>query len=295
MRVAVIGANGQLGSDLVSAFADHHDSVSPLTHDDVEVRTLESLRTCLHSANPEIIVNTAAIHHVDRCESEPQSAYVVNALGVRNLAIVAREIDATLVHFSTDYVFPGTKSTPYIEEDLPRPLNVYGNSKLAGEYYAQTLSPKHFVVRTSALYGKHHCRGKGGNNFVQLMLDLARTRGSVRVVNNEFVTPTSTSDLARQVVALSQCTDYGLYHATAEGSCSWYEFAREIFSQAGVEVKLEVARPGEFPAKAPRPAYSVLENRRLKELGIAVFTSWQEGLQQYLTETKKALVDEVTV
>ena len=165
---------------------------------------------------------------------------------------------------------------------------VYGNSKLAGEYYARTINPKHFVLRTSALYGKHPCRAKGGRNFVDLMLELARTRDRVRVVNDEFVSPTPTIDLARQIVRLSRCDAYGLYHATSEDSCSWYEFAREIFSLAELKSSSKLQRSGEFPAKAPRPHYSVLENRGLKSIGLNLFASWKTGLQQYLGRASDA-------
>jgi dTDP-4-dehydrorhamnose reductase len=284
MNVAVIGANGQLGRDVVSAFAEGQDTVASVTHADLEISHLESVRACLGRCGPEVVVNTAAMHHVENCEQEPERAYAVNAVGVRNLALATHELGATLIHISTDYVFDGKKNTPYVEEDAPFPLNVYGNSKLAGEYYARTINPKHFVLRTSALYGKHPCRAKGGRNFVDLMLELARTRDRVRVVDDEFVSPTPTVDLAREIVRLSRSDAYGLYHATAEGSCSWYEFAREIFSLAGVGVKLEAAGPGEFPAKTPRPHYSVLENRGLKSVGLNLFASWRVGLEKYLLD-----------
>jgi dTDP-4-dehydrorhamnose reductase len=286
MKVAVIGANGQLGSDLAATFAQNGDIVCPLTHAEIEIADLESVKASLEANQPEFVVNTAAMHQVDACEREPGTAYAVNAVGARNLALVTRSLGATLVHLSTDYVFDGNKTTPYEEGDSPLPLNAYGNSKLAGEFYVRTLNRKHMVVRTSALYGRHQCRAKGGRNFVELMLELARTRGAARVVNDEFVTPTPTHDLARQIVSLSRSDSYGLYHATSEGGCSWYEFAREIFSQAGVDVRLEAAQSGEFPAKAPRPRNSVLENKQLKILGINVFGSWQSGLRRYLNDTK---------
>lgn len=282
MNVTVLGGNGQLGSDVVSAFENNHDCVCSLTHAEVEIGDFESVKTCLQKSDPSVVVNTSAMHHVENCEQEPAAAYAVNAIGVRNLALVTRDLGATLIHVSTDYVFDGKKGAPYVEDDPPLPLNVYGNSKLAGEYYARALNSKHYVLRTSALYGTHQCRAKGGRNFVDLMLELARTRGGVRVVDDEFVSPTSTRDLARQIVRLSGCDAYGLYHATSENYCSWYEFAREIFLLAGVQAKLEVARPGEFPAKAPRPHYSVLENRGLKKIGLNQFASWRVGLREYL-------------
>ena len=286
MKVAIIGSNGQLGSDLVRAFAENKDEVCPLTHANIDISNYESVRSALEKENLSVVANTAAMHHVENCERDPAAAYSVNSIGARNLALVTRDIGATLIHVSTDYVFDGKKTVPYLEEDAALPLNVYGNSKLAGESYVRTMNPRHFVVRTSALYGIHQCRAKGGRNFVELMLELARTRGKVRVVNDEFVSPTSTWILAQQILRLSQTDQFGLYHATSEGSCSWYEFAREIFDVAGVKVELEVAAAGDFPMKTPRPRYSVLENRRLKEVGLNLFGPWQNGLRQYLTDSE---------
>jgi dTDP-4-dehydrorhamnose reductase len=267
---------------VVSAFAAQGDTVISLTHADIELSRLDSVETCLGRQKLDVVVNTAAMHQVERCEQEPAEAYAINAIGTRNLALATRDLGAVLVHVSTDYVFDGAKGTPYLEDDAPLPLNVYGNSKLAGEYFARTLNPEHFVLRTSALYGKHPCRAKGGLNFVDLMLKLARGRGRVRVVDDEFVTPTSTAELAQQIVVLSQCDAYGLYHATAEGKCSWYEYAKEIFQLTDTDVRLEVATSAEFPAKVPRPSYSVLENHALKLRGLNRFSSWQEGLCEYL-------------
>jgi len=286
MRVAVVGSNGQLGSDLVQAFADNGDLVCPLTHADIDIGSYQSVRTALENENVCAVVNTAAMHHVENCEQDPAAAYSVNAIGARNLALATRDLGASLIHISTDYVFDGKKAAPYLEEDPALPLNVYGNSKLAGEYYVRTTNAQHFVIRTSALYGTHPCRAKGGRNFVELMLELARTRGQVRVVNDEFISPTPTRVLAQQIVRLSTSDRFGLYHATSEGSCSWYEFAREIFDVAGVKVRLEVAVASDFSMKTPRPRYSVLENGRLKEFGLNLFPSWQDGLRQYLIQSE---------
>lgn len=282
MKVAVIGANGQLGSDLVAAFSTNGDAVFPMTHTNLELSDHASISRALGSIEPEVIVNTAAMHHVENCERDPEKAFAINATGVRNLALAAREHRAVLMHVSTDYVFDGTKASPYSEADAPRPLNAYGNSKLAGEYFVRSTTEKHFVVRTSGLYGSSPCRAKGGLNFVELMLKLSREREELRVVADEFVSPTSTFELARQMVELSQSDCYGLYHATAEGHCSWYEFAREIFALTDTSVRLQVAAPGEFPAKVARPKYSVLENGALKDRGLNRFGPWQEGLRQYL-------------
>jgi dTDP-4-dehydrorhamnose reductase len=287
MKVAVIGANGQLGSDVVQAFVAEGAEVSALTHTDVEISNADSVSDVLRTLRPDLVVNTAAIHHVEHCEEEPDSAFAINAMGARNLACSAQDIHAALMHVSTDYVFDGKAGKPYTEDDIPAPLNVYGNSKLAGEHFVRTNCDKHFVLRTSALYGVSPCRGKGGLNFIDLMLKLARERGEVRVVDSEVVSPTSTAELARQLVVLSRSEAYGLYHATAEGSCSWYEFARQIFAFTETSVKLHVAGPNEFPAKVPRPRYSVLENAGLKALGLNVFNHWQTALQQYLKQTHR--------
>lgn len=278
----MIGANGQLGSDLLAAFNRNGDSAAGLSHANIEISDPDSVRKSLEETQPQVIVNTAAMHHVENCEANPEAAFAVNALGARNLAKQARELDAILVHVSTDYVFDGGKRAPYTEEDAPSPLNAYGITKLAGEHFVRATTPKHFVVRTSGLYGKSPCRAKGGLNFVELMLKLAKERGEVRVVDSEVVAPTSTAELARQIVRLSHSNQYGLYHATAEGSCSWYEFAREIFDATNTPVRLKVAGPNEFPAKVSRPTYSVLENKALKAAGLNSFKPWQDALHDYL-------------
>jgi dTDP-4-dehydrorhamnose reductase len=282
MRVAVLGASGQLGRDLTAAFGSNGDAVVALSHQDVDITSPDSVVQTLTAARPDLVVNSAAFANVDGCEADPARAFSVNALGARNIARAAQSIQAKLIYISTDYVFNGNKRAPYIEEDIPAPLNVYGNTKLSGEYFVRSIHPHHFVVRVSGLYGFNPCRSKGGLNFVEMMLKLSREREEIRVVDDEFISPTPTSDISRQLVVLGQTSEYGVYHATAEGSCSWYEFAQAIFDLAGAKVRLERARPGEFPAKVPRPKYSVLENRALKMKSLNVFTSWHEGLQSYL-------------
>jgi dTDP-4-dehydrorhamnose reductase len=287
MKIAVIGANGQLGSDLLTAFSAAGDDVRALTHADIEIADSSSIARVLDEIQPQVIVNTAAMHHVEKCELEPEKAFRVNGIGARNLAAEARKMGAVLMHVSTDYVFDGAKAAPYVEDDPPHPLNAYGITKVAGEHFVRATTAKYFVIRTSGLYGTTLCRAKGGLNFVEVMLKLARERGEVKVVDSEFVTPTSTEELARQIVRLSRSDSYGLYHATAEGSCSWYEFAREIFQRTNTPVRLLAAGPNEFPAKVPRPKYSVLENRALKNHGLNIFKPWQEGLRAYLERRAK--------
>lgn len=282
MKVAVLGSNGQLGHDVCAAFRDHGDEVVGLTHADLELASAASTEAALAACLPALIVNTAAMHHVDKCEADPVAAFSANAIGARNVAEWAKKADAAVAYISTDYVFDGSKKSPYLETDAPAPLNSYGITKLAGEHFTTSISPKHFVLRVSAIYGHQPCRAKGGLNFVELMLKLSRERDKLRVVDDEFVTPTPTTQIAAQLVALTHSNHYGLYHGTAEGSCSWYEFAREIFRATGTTIRLEKADPGEFPTKVPRPKYSVLENHRLKAANLNVFTDWREGLAAYL-------------
>lgn len=288
MNVAAIGATGQLGSDVSAAFENEGEKVFRLGHDDIEISSLDSVRNSLETIRPEIVVNTAACHHVEKCEADPVKTFAINALGARNVAQVTAGLGAKLVHISTDYVFDGKKTTPYTEQDPAVPVNVYGNSKLAGENFVRSVNPQHFVMRVSGLYGVNPCRAKGGPNFVELMLKLSREREELRVVDDEFATPTPTAEVARQLILLARTSEYGLYHATAEGSCSWYEFARAIFDATGTKVRLERARPGEFPAKVPRPRYSVLENQALKAKSLNVFNRWEKGLENYLAARKQA-------
>ncbi len=281
-RIAIIGANGQLGSDLVSEFGKRGHDIVPLNHERMDIGDAEAVRRVLSEIRPDIILNTAAMHNVEACEADPVAAFRVNALGVRHLALAAADLDAVLAHYSTDYVFDGAKQAPYAETDAPRPLNAYGNSKLAGEYFVRSLAPRHFVLRVGAIYGHAPCRAKGGRNFVTTMLALGRERPFLRVVDDEIVSPTPTAAIAGQSAALCQTEHYGLYHMAARGRCSWHAFAASIFDLAGIKTDLQVAAPGEFPAKVPRPAYSALENAGLARIGLDLMPDWRDGLKQFL-------------
>lgn len=288
MKVTVIGADGQLGSDVCVVFEERGHRVFPLVLEQLDVADGDRVSKLLGKIGPDLIVNTAAMHHVDQCERSPEQAFRVNGLGSLNLARYAHDSGSVLLHVSTDYVFSGEKGSPYLENDCPRPLNVYGNTKLAGEFFVQTVAEKHYVVRVSGLYGTHPCLAKG-LNFVDLMLKLAKERDEVRVVDDEVLTPTFTEEAARQMASLVENrAEYGIYHATAEGSCSWFGFAREIFSQTRTAVKLTVSLPGEFPQKVPRPKFSVLENARLKAQGLNIMQDWKEGLAGYLEKKFRA-------
>lgn len=282
MKIVVIGANGQLGSDILDTLVAAGHEVVPLNHDRIEMADTGSIRAAINQAAPGLVVNTAAMHHVEKCEADPEQAYRVNALGPAALAAVCRERGIFLYHISTDYVFDGLKREPYTETDCPAPLNVYANTKLAGEFYISAAWSRHCILRVSGIYGHRPCRAKGGN-FVETMLRLAAEREEVRVVDDEFLSPTFTADIAAQVKTMIAAeAEPGLYHVTAAGECSWYEFAREIFSLAGSNVRLSRAAPGEFAVKVKRPKYSVLENARLQEQDLDRMPHWKDGLKRYL-------------
>jgi len=279
MRISILGANGQLGCDLVGQLAGHE--IVPFRRSDFDVTDHHRARLTLSQVRPEMIVNLTAYHRVDDCETHAELAYSVNVLAVLNLIRIANDLDATLVQFSTDYVFGGESSVPYTEDSQPSPLSVYGNSRLAGEFLVQGLAKRYFLIRTCGLYGRAGSQGKGGN-FVETMLQKARQGDLIRVVSDQVVTPTSTLDLARQLAVILPTSYYGRFHITNEGCCSWYEFAKAIFELKGVPAKLTATSSEDYKTPARRPAYSVLENKRLKELGLNKMLPWREALAEYL-------------
>jgi dTDP-4-dehydrorhamnose reductase len=285
MKVIIIGANGQLGCDLVGAFQRRGSEITGSTHQDLDIADAAAVEARLSAATPQVVVNAAAFHNVEACETDPQSAFAVNALGARNLASASLRHGFRLIHVSTDYVFDGAKKQPYTEEDCPRPLNCYGNSKVSGELFIQAIAKNYAVVRVSGLYGAAACRAKKGLNFVKIMLKLARERGEVKVVTDEFVTPTWTRAAAEQMARLAETTENGVFHATPQGQCSWHEFAAAIFEDTGTKVKLLPATSADFPAKIPRPSYSVLDNKHLRDCGLDIMPAWRDCLQSYLQET----------
>lgn len=283
MRVLVVGATGQLGADVVDAFSAAGCDAIGLGHNHVDVTDKAAVFELVADAAPSVVVNSAAFHNLDRCEDDETSAFAVNAIGARNVAAAAHDSDATLIHISTDYVFDGAKGSPYDENDIPRPLNVYGTSKLAGEHLVRAVCSKSFVVRTSALYGPRPCRAKGGLNFPSLMLKLAREQGELTVVTDEAVGPTYTPDLASQLVALASTEGYGVVHATGVGQVSWHAFATETLRLAGLsDVPIHKTTSTTMKKKVQRPAFSILAHRRLTELGINAMRPWQESLADYV-------------
>lgn len=281
MKVAVLGARGQLGHDLIRAMAEWE--CVPLTHADIDVCDFIATRKVLTDVKPDIVINTAAFHRVDDCEEQPEKSFLVNTYAVRHLAQLCAELDCGLAHLSTDYVFGGEKVTPYTEDDAPNPLSVYGVSKLAGEYFVRNLCPKHFVIRTSGLYGVAGASGKGGN-FVETMIRMAREGRPIRVVDDQVLTPTYTQDLAQAIDQLVRTDAYGLYHITSSGQCSWYEFAARIFELLGLTPDFGPATTAAYGAKARRPAYSALAHHKLKQRGFDDLRPWPEALEAYLRE-----------
>jgi dTDP-4-dehydrorhamnose reductase len=284
MKVAVIGANGQLGSDLVEALSATHE-VKGLSHADIEITDMDSVTKALASLRPDVVLNTAAYHVVPEAEKFPEKAFQINGAGALNLARACQDDGIRLVHFSTDYVFDGEKRKPYTEEDRPNPLNVYANTKLAGEHFALNYCDRSFVIRISGIYGKVACRAKGGN-FVTTMLKLAKEKPEVRVVNDEILTPTPTADIARNTAALLKTDAYGLYHMSAEGEVSWYEFAKTIWEEMKLQTPLLAASVNDFPLVVKRPFYSVMDNTHLKSIGLNMMRDWKVALREFLTAKK---------
>ena len=279
-KILVIGSHGQLGRDLCTRLPGE---VIAATREHVDLTNPDSFEF-LRSTKPDVVINCAAYNFVDRAETEADAAFAVNTWGVQRLAQVCRDIDALLVHFSTDYVFGSDRqrTTPYRENDIPGPLSVYGLSKLSGEYVIQANCPRHLIIRTCGLYGVWGSGGKGGN-FVETMLRLASQDKPIRVVFDQILTPSYTVDVAKNVTDLLAEKRTGMYHVTNAGQCSWFEFAREIFRLSDLSVDVMPIRSAEFGTAAERPAFSVLTNRLSSE-GIAAPRPWQEALTAYLTE-----------
>jgi dTDP-4-dehydrorhamnose reductase len=286
-RVALIGANGQLGTDITrlwagSALGKRGDDLISLTHADIEVTDPEMVRSVLGGVQPSIVINTAAFHDIDQCEARPLAAFEVNALGVKHVAEVCRDLGAMMVHFSNDCVFDGAKKAPYTEDDSPAPVSAYGISELGGERFLRYILPdNHLLVRSVGLYGVAGASGKGGN-FVETMLRLAREGRPIRVVDDQITSPTSTLDLAAvllDVIARDVC---GTLHITSAGQCSWYEFAGEIFDMLGLHPDFAAISTAEAKDGGRRPVYSVLDNGRLESLGLEQPREWREALADYL-------------
>lgn len=280
MKVLITGSNGMLGHDLIDVLNDKHELILT-TSKTLDITDKEHTVEFIKENKPDIVINSAAYTDVDGCEENRERAFSVNGEGVRNLAIGCREADCPLVHISTDYVFNGKNDTPWAEDDEIGPISVYGKSKLEGEQAIQEILDKFFIVRTAWLYGVN------GGNFPKTMLELAKTHDELTVVYDEVGTPTYTPDLAEAIGKLIETDYYGIYHITNSGSCSWCEFAKYIFEIAGVDVKVTPVTASEFARPAPRPSYSVLNNKKWVDNGFEPLRSYKEAIKDYLIYLKK--------
>lgn len=277
MRIVVTGANGQLGQDVVKLLGVKHE-VHGLGREQLDITNESQCLEVLKALKPDVIIHSAAYTAVDLAETEEAIAYQVNADGTKNLAVAAESIGAKFCYISTDYVFDGTATNGYRENDHTNPQSVYGKSKRAGEQHVETLSSKYFIVRTSWVYGIY------GTNFVKTMLNLAQTRDSLKVVSDQFGSPTYTVDLAIFLEQLVQTDLYGIYHASNIGVCSWYDFACAIFEESGVKIKVDPCTTDEFPRPAPRPRNSAMEHEAIRANGFKDLRPWREGLRAFLKE-----------
>ncbi len=282
MHILITGSNGMFGHALTAVLSKQH----PLTGFDLpelDITNLSSVKAAISTCRPDVIINAAAYTDVDGCETNENQAFAANATGPRNLAVIANELNIPLVHISTDYVFDGISPIPYNVSDIPNPQSVYGKSKLSGEKHIRELCSRHYIIRTSWLYGLH------GRNFVSTMLCLAREQDELGVVNDQTGSPTYTVDLAEAIAQLILIKPaYGTYHITNSGTCTWYEFTLEILRQAGISgVRVNPITTEEINRPAPRPRYSVLDNSKWHTIGGTPLRHYKEALADYLKSLTK--------
>jgi dTDP-4-dehydrorhamnose reductase len=280
-KVLITGANGQLGRELVEYFSnDIKYEVFGYGRLELDITNQEHVDKLFTDIQPDIVIHSAAYTKVDLAESDVDTAYLVNSIGTRNIAVAAENIGSKLVYISTDYVFDGTGVEPYHEFIRTSPIGVYGKSKLRGEEFVSNFHNKYFIVRTSWVYGKY------GNNFVKTMLKMANERDSLSVVHDQVGCPTYTFDLAACISELIKTSKYGVYHVSNSGMCSWYEFAKAIFEEAGLKVQLNACTSKEFPRPAPRPAYSVFDHMSLRLNGFKSMRHWKVALAEFIEKNK---------
>jgi dTDP-4-dehydrorhamnose reductase len=273
VKILVTGANGQLGREIARQGRGHELLLTDA--DTLDITNGEAVNSYFSAIKPQVVIHCAAYTNVDGAEVDLDRAFRVNVVGAQNIAAGCLEAGARMVYVSTDYVFDGEIQEPYREFDPVNPQSVYGHTKWQGEEMVRQILGRHFIVRTAWLYGD-------GNNFVRTMLKLAQTNDTLRVVHDQVGTPTSTVDLAKAIFKLISSDAYGTYHATCQGQCSWYEFACEIFRQAGKEVTVVPVNTSEFPRPAKRPLHSVLDNHMLRMTVGDPMRTWQDALEEYL-------------
>ena len=276
MKVLVTGVKGQLGYDVVKDLKKRGHEPIGVDREEMDLMNNDAIREFIMNTRPEAIIHCAAFTAVDKAEEEVEVCYQVNAEATKVIAECAKELDITLIYISTDYVFDGTKEGEYVETDVPNPINVYGASKLLGEQYVQQLLEKYYIVRISWVFGEN------GNNFIKTMRRLGSERDELNIIHDQVGSPTYTADLAPLLVDMMETNNYGIYHATNEGTCSWFEFANEIFKQSNIEVKTNPITTDQYPTAAKRPMNSRMSKDKLTEFGFALLPSWEEALNNYL-------------
>lgn len=288
MNILITGCNGQLGSELAKNLKNGYTELGPVPEEfhnaqvvcvdvqEMDITNYDAVVDLVEELALDVIINCAAYTNVNGCETDSDTAFRVNALGARNLAMAAERFGAKLVHVSTDYVFAGDGAVPYTEWDLCDPQSVYGKTKYLGEQYVRDFCSRYFIVRTAWLYGYV------GNNFVKTMLKLAREKGGAKVVADQRGNPTNAADLAHHILKLAATEQYGIYHCTGTGECSWYDFASKIVEYAGIPAAITPCTTEEYPTPAKRPAYSSLDNRMLRNTVGDEMRDWQDALKYYL-------------
>jgi dTDP-4-dehydrorhamnose reductase len=287
-KVMIFGSAGQLGVELAGVLNAREYYVTCLDRSTVDITDRRRVEDAVAGLDPAIVINAAAYNRVDVAEKEPQNAYVVNALAVRNIAVACRQVNALLVHFSTDYVFDGKSGRPYTEEDIPHPLGAYAVSKLAGELYAHAYLDRLLIVRTSGVFGigaLHTARG----NFIELMLRLAAGGHAIRVVQDHIASPTYAPELASRTIDLVEKGQTGIFHIGGGTAISWFNYARLIFKTAGIEPPLEATNEKEYRTAARRPKCSALANAKMEEAGLAPMPALEDAVQRYFAARKDAV------
>ncbi len=288
MKILLVGAKGQLGQEIMECFERGYtelgvpeilkksNTVRPIDIDELDISDLAAVRSVVRDGGYGAVINCAAYTNVNKCETEKELAFLANAIGPRNLAIVCSECGAKLLHVSTDYVFAGDGGVPYTEWDIPSPRSVYGSTKYLGEEYIKQFLDKYFIVRTAWLYGYR------GNNFVKTMLKINRENGKSRVVSDQRGNPTNAADLAHHILKLITTEEYGIYHGTGKGECSWYDFTKKIVELAGISAEVMPCTTDEYPTPAKRPAYSSLDNMMFRATVGDEFRPWETALECFM-------------
>ena len=286
MKVLVTGGNGQLASELKTILNEGKSEIGEIATkniqatfvdvEDLDITNNKAVKKYIGSLKPDVVINCAAYTNVDGCETDTDAAFKVNTLGPRNLAIACEEVDAALLHVSTDYVFSGTGSVPRSEFDQTAPTSAYGTTKLMGEQYVREFCSKYFIVRTAWLYGYN------GKNFVYTMIKLAKSHDSINVVNDQKGNPTNANDLAHHLLKLIRTEEYGIYHCTGEGECTWYDFAKKIIELSGVKCEVKPCTSDEFPSPTKRPEYSSLDNRMLRCTIGNEMRDWEPAIEHFM-------------